>query len=212
MTASIYSWKPIEPVSTGKSSYDRITSHIKPRQARELLEAAEYAKSIGLPLEVHASIHWALTDAGDDPKGKFGVRVREGLSKCLKRRGIPFAAIWVRERASGGQAEVEHLHLLFHLPRAWQKGEKLADITNCLERLINRHAGYVYDGALEITLPRNSDIRYLLKGSPPKIQRELRIKRTWRSPQGLILGKRCGATEKIGRKARDALNCPILNT
>jgi hypothetical protein len=179
-----------------------LTQHIKPGQVKELREAARYARSIGLPLEAFATIHWSVTDAGDDPDGRKLARVREGLSKALNRRGIPFAAVWVRERLSSGHAEVEHCHMLFHLPRTWQSGKQLVDINRAIERLIGRHADYAYDHALELTFHNNGDIRYLLKGRTPEMQRELRIKAKWRKPQGLIYGKRCGTTQNLGRAAR----------
>jgi hypothetical protein len=40
-------------------------------------------------------------------------KVREGLSKWFRRRGIVFAAAWAREKPGG---DVEHCHMLFHLP------------------------------------------------------------------------------------------------
>ena len=30
---------------------------------------------------------------------------------------MAFAGVWCREKLSGGQAEVEHCHLIHHLPR-----------------------------------------------------------------------------------------------
>lgn len=43
---------------------------------------------------------------------------------------------------------------------------------------------------------------YLLKGTDPKVAKALGIvMSTW---QGLVIGKRCGTSENIGRKARQA--------
>jgi hypothetical protein len=56
-------------------------------------------------------------------------KFREALSLWLRRRGVPFAAVWTREKLSGGQAEVEHAHLLFHLRNAWLKEAKLISVT-----------------------------------------------------------------------------------
>jgi len=55
------------------------------------------------------------------------------LSLWLRRRGVPFAAVWTREKLSGGQAEVEHSHLLFHLPDSWLNGAKLVSVTGGVE-------------------------------------------------------------------------------
>ena len=76
----------------------------------------------------HLTVHWSLTDVGDDPDGKLFAKLREGLDKWLGRRGIAFAGAWARERQSGGQAEVEHCHQLFHLPVEYRAGKKLREL------------------------------------------------------------------------------------
>ena len=102
-------------------------------QAINLKAATDFAASAGTPLTAHCIIHWVGTDAGDDPTGELFAEVREQWSRWLRYRGIPFAAVWSREKRSGGQAEVEHGHLLFHLPDAWLKGAKLISVSGGLE-------------------------------------------------------------------------------
>ena len=75
----------------------RASKHINMRQAKNMMEAVPFAKSIGLHLVAHLTIHWSLTDAGDDPDGKLFAKVREGLDKGFGRRGIAFAGVWARE-------------------------------------------------------------------------------------------------------------------
>jgi hypothetical protein len=41
------------------------------RQASNIMEAVSFAKSIDLPLVAHLTVHWSLTDVGDDPNGKL---------------------------------------------------------------------------------------------------------------------------------------------
>jgi len=128
--------------------------------------AVDFAASIGTPLVAHCIIHWVGTDAGDDPSGELLAQVRELLSLWLRRRRVPFAAVWSREKLSGGQAEVEHGHLLFHLPDAWLKGAKLASITGGVEggvellqlevvlsRIVRRCAGRPEDYAVKLKIP-----------------------------------------------------------
>ena len=83
-----------------------------------MMEALAFAREIGTPLLAHARIYWAGPHAGDDPDGRHFARVREGFDKWLQRQDIPggLSAIWVGERMSRGSADVEHCHLLFHLP------------------------------------------------------------------------------------------------
>ena len=114
--------------------------------------------------------------------------MREQWSRWLRYRGVPFAAVWSREKLSGGQAEVEHGHLLFHLPAAWLKGAKLISVSGGVEggvelqeaqaalyRIVRRCAGRPDDYAVKLKIPtdggnpgpyngRSYDGLYLLKG------------------------------------------------
>ena len=74
------------------------------------MAAVTFACEIGTPLNAHATIHWVGTKVGDDPDGKLFAKVREGFDKWLKRNEVPYGltGIWVRERLSGGSAEVVH--------------------------------------------------------------------------------------------------------
>ena len=109
------------------------TSLIKLPQVINLKSAVDFAASIGTPLVAHLIVHWVGTDAGDDPNGELFAQVRERLALWLRRRGATFAGVWSRERLSGGQAEVDHAHLLFHLPDAWLKSAKLISVTGGVE-------------------------------------------------------------------------------
>jgi hypothetical protein len=101
------------------------TRYISVAQATNIIEAVKFAKLVGLPLIAHLTIHWAYTNAGDDPDGKRFAKVREGLAKLLRRHGIVFTAAWSLERLSNGQAEVVHDHMLFHLPPEYCAKRKL---------------------------------------------------------------------------------------
>src|SRR4029077_5378978 len=52
------------------------TKYISVSQASGMIEAVLYAEGVGLPLNAHLSIHWAGTDAGDDPNGKLFAKLR----------------------------------------------------------------------------------------------------------------------------------------
>ncbi len=153
--------------------------------------------------------------------------MRDGIARWLRRRGIPLTAIWCRERQSGGQAEVEHAHLIFHLPIEWLDGAKLVDknggVEGCadllqleaaLHRTVAQYAGRPDDCAVKLKVPtdgglsrpyngRSYDGLYALKGGGPKVWELFpRIRKEWRRPQGLIFGKRCGTTQNLGPAAR----------
>ena len=62
------------------------SKYISVPQATNHVEAVKFAKSIGVPLIAHLTIHWSGTDAWDDPDGTRFAKVREGLAKVLNRR------------------------------------------------------------------------------------------------------------------------------
>jgi hypothetical protein len=139
------------------------TKHITLPQATNIIEAVEYAKSIGLPSVAHLTIHWAYTDAGDDSDGKLFAKFREGLDKWLWRQGIVFAAAWSRERLSRGQSPVMHCHLLFHLPVEYCTKRKL-QVEAAIYRLIKLHGrGYWADEVIKLVIWPNPDGLYLIK-------------------------------------------------
>jgi len=175
------------------------------RQATNLMEAVTFAREIGTSLNAHATIHWAGTKVGDDPDGRLFAKVREGFDKWLKRHGFlgGLTAIWVRERLSGGSAEVVHCHMLFHLSRPFTYGRKRIEVERELEALIDRHGdGNYADYTLKLTFPPNPNGVYLLKGGGPDVWRRFAMPKPWRKSQGLVKGKRCGTTENIGPAAR----------
>jgi hypothetical protein len=213
----------------GRPSQYRIggTRLISVPQATNLKEAVDHAKQIGLPPVAHFTIHWVGTDAGDDPDGKLFAKVRDGYARWLRRRGVPFTGVWCREKLSGGQAEVEHAHLLVYLPTEWLVGAKLININGgvdggakllqaeaALHYVVAQYAGQLDDYAVKLKLPsdrglpgpyngRSYDGLYLLKGGGPKVWRLFpRIRTEWRKPQGIIFGKRCGCTQNLGPAAR----------
>ena len=179
------------------------TKYVTQAQASNIVEAVAFAKSIGLPLVAHLTIHWSLTDAGDDPDGALFAKVREGLSKWLRRGGIKFAGAWARERQSGGQSDVVHCHLLFHLPAEYRAGARLLQLEAAIYRLIKRHGrDYWHEGVIKIVIHHSPDGKYLIKGGGPKVWKRFNLRKEHRRSQGIIHGKRCGTTQNIGPAAR----------
>jgi hypothetical protein len=195
----------IPPQTALQAKCQRRTKRLTVAQASNLVQAVSFAREIGTPLNAHATIHWVGTNVGDDPDGRRFAKVREGFDKWLKRNGIPsgLTGIWVRERLSGGSAEVVHCHLLFHLAHPFIRGRRLLQVEGALERLIDRHGrGNFLDCTLKLTFPSNPNGLYLIKGGGPEVWRRFGVPKLWRKSQGLIHGKRCGMTENIGPAAR----------
>ena len=179
------------------------TRYISLPQAANIIEAVDFAKLSGLPLVAHLSIHWSLTDVGDDPNGELFARFREGLNKWFNRRGIVFAAAWARERQAGGQSDVVHCHLLFHLPVEYRTGKKLLEVGDAISRLVERHGrGILHEKAIDLRVHDNPDGKYLIKGGGRKIWKRFQLRKEHRRLQGTIHGKRCGVTQNIGPAAR----------
>ncbi len=190
-------------VATKPRKQPRASKRITMRQATNIMEAVAFAKLIDFPLVAHLTVHWSLTDVGDDPDGKLLAKLREGLSKWLGRRGIVFTAAWCRERQSGGQSDVVHCHLLFHLPVAFRKGRKLHQVEAAISRLVELHGGGIFhEKANDLRVHSDPDGKYLIKGGGPKVWKHFRLRKEHRRPQGVIYGKRCGTTENIGLAAR----------
>lgn len=202
-TFSLY--RPV-PTSKTERPARQSSNRISMRQAQNMIEALAFAREIGTPLNAHATIHWVGTDAGDDPDGRRFAKVRDGFDKWLKRHGIPggLTAIWVRERLSGGTAEVVHCHMLFHPAHPFLRGGKRLQVVRALERLIDRHGeGDYADYTLKLTFPRNPNGIYLVKGGGPEVWRRFGVPRSWRgAPRIPIFGKRSGTTQSIGPAAR----------
>jgi hypothetical protein len=191
-------------VTVGRTtSPSRSTTLVSMRQANNIHEAVLFAKSIGIPLVAHLTIHWSLTDLGDDPDGFLFAKVREGLSKWLWRHGTELVAAWARERQSGGQSDVVHCHLLFHLPTSFRPGAKLLQVEAAIVRLVRLHAGGIlHEKAIDLRVHDNPDGKYLLKGGGSKVWNKFGLRKEHRRLQGFIHGKRCGVTENIGPAAR----------
>jgi len=178
------------------------TKHISPCQADSIIEAAKVAREMGGLLNTHATIHWALTNAEADTDGQRFAKVREGFRHWCKRHGIEFMAVWVREAQE--QHYGQHAHMVFHLPGKWQKGKRLKQVEQALERLVERHGEGVWgDNTVRLKLHTNGDVRYLLKGGTPEVWRKYKVKRKWRKPQGICIGKRSGSTQNLSPKARE---------
>jgi len=64
------------------------TKHISLCKADSIIDAAQYAREIGLLLNAHCTIQWNGTDAQTDTDGSRFTKVREGLSKALARHPV----------------------------------------------------------------------------------------------------------------------------
>ena len=170
-----------------------------------MMAGLSFAQKIGMSLNTHLIIHWGGTLVGDDPDGKLFAKLRYLLDKRLGRKyGNPLTGIWVRERHRNKRtrqaSEVTHSHLLLHLPSRHRKA-----VRQDVEELVALVAKQILDDrTIELTFPSNPDGKYFLKGGTPAVWNAFHLPDNWRSKlgEGVIEGKRCGATQNIGHAAR----------
>ena len=187
------------------------SKHLSLDQATNIIEAVDHARTIGLPLVAHATIHWSGTVVFDDPDGKLFAKVREGLHKWLLRRGIVggLTCVWCRECKA--HTDIVHCHLLFHLPVEYRTGARFLQTEAALFRLVGRHGGGILgEFAVKLIIHPDPDGLYLIKGGDREVWEHFKIRKEWRKSQGIVHGKRCGITENIGRAARNRWRLRLL--
>jgi hypothetical protein len=159
-------------------------------------------------LNRHVTIHWEAAGVPDSraaaATGAFLTLARD----WLRKRGAPFAWIFVRENGDG---KGSHVHILLHLPagtrlgnmqRRWLRaitGKSYRARTIKTERIggtagAARSAPDVYEANLARA------VGYVLKGASREAVRALGLARV--EPGGRIIGKRCATSQNIGRAAR----------
>jgi hypothetical protein len=97
----------------------RPTDFLPFQSAKNVINGAAYAASIGTPLTIHLTLHWDLFRKYDpgDPIASQGWIINRCTS-WLAKHGVPVRYVWVREN---GRYKHQHLHWLLHLPmRRWR--------------------------------------------------------------------------------------------
>jgi hypothetical protein len=170
-----------------------------------------HAKTIGLPLNRHVTLHLESAGVHDNVAavviGRFLALARD----WLRKRGMRTAWVWVRENGDG---KGSHVHILLHVPRAapWASWRMI--------RWFKLATGQPYStGAMNseriggtanasVSAPEHYQanlaavVGYLLKGASPDAVHALRLERL--EPGGTVIGKRAGWSENIGQAARAA--------
>lgn len=192
---------------------DRESRELSVSQVGNLMAAAKHADAIGLPLTRFITIHWASAGVMLEAMVKATGRFIDLLTKALKRHGSDTAWLYVHE---GGERQGGHCHLLAHVP-----ARLVATISKLQKGWLRRITGRTYRKKvikskpvggrlrLEINNPAlfaanfETVIGYLLKGVREEIANCFGLGRT--QPTGCIIGKRCGTSQNIGAKARNAM-------
>jgi hypothetical protein len=173
---------------------------IKGVSGRNLLDAQDFAASIGRGLNTAIDINWSRTTVRDDIHGDLLRAWRKAAGRFLREHGAGgLTCTWVRERPTTATPR-PNAHLNCHIPdrlfaafvknahRFLPKGCIACDAEAIWIQSVGTSGTY-YERRRE----------YYLKGAHPRAR--LPIKRR-RISQGRVLRKRCGTSEDIAPAAR----------
>lgn len=181
-----------------------MANHLKPsafitkRQVDNFIEATTHAQHYGMPLNVAATVHWAV--AGGPGGGDWRERRKRlfiNARHWFMRRQAPWAAAWTVEAGTLGKDV--HTHLAFHLPAYIS----LADV----EAYFRKELGDVEARVLDMK-PVGPPLylpgwrRYMLKGMNPDLWDAYGVPSRIRQSQGIVTGQRCGVSRTIDAAAR----------
>lgn len=206
-----------------RNSASRTSDALSLEQARGIIEAAQFACAIGLPLNRHVTIHLERAGVPDCEAaaaiGKFLTLVRDWLRKggelekqsnnSIACGANSFAYLWVREN---GDAKGSHVHILMHIPagrqwNGWRLRRWLTRVTGSPYRAgivqTARIGRSVTSAALapqlyQVNLAKV--VAYVVKGVSWEAARELGLANT--EYGGRLTGKRCATSQNIGRAVR----------
>ena len=194
-----------------RNTANRTSDGLTLAQVEGIRAAAQAAMRLGIPLNAHVTIHWERLRVSDGAAaaatGAFLTRVRD----WLRKQGLPFAYAYARENGDG---KGSHVHILAHLPAGadWASHRS--------KRWLSAIAGGFYQGGAivtkriggtrygRVTLPdlyaRNLTrvVGYVTKGALPAVAAALALEQ--QAYGGLVIGKRAGWSENLGRLVHTA--------
>lgn len=198
-----------------RNSKGRMSDALTGAQVAELVAAADHAAATGLPFTRMITIHWQAAGVTLEAMTAATGRFIGLLAKALARRGSKTAWLWVHENGDGKGA---HCHLLVHVPpdlvpvvqrlrRQWLRritGQTfLARVVKT--DVIGRRLGLETGNPALWAENAGKALGYLLKGVTPGAPEAAIVMALlgYLEPGGRIIGKRCGTSQNIGRKARN---------
>ncbi len=170
---------------------------ISRKQGSSLGQAWRHCSYYGFPLNTAFTVHFALAGLkGDYIEGRQKIieRLRkEILGKGLFPHDAIFSCLWAMENNHDGKDA--HLHGAVHLPSNLDE-DYLQDFLEGVVKGI--------DGAVLVKPVYDSGwLTYMLKGCHPDDYDYFNIPRSLRKKQGIIWGKRCGASQAIDATERN---------
>jgi hypothetical protein len=193
-----------------RNSGSRTSDWLTVKQTAEIIAAAQFAACAGFPLNRHLTIHWEAAGIPDCQAAAATAAFLRLARDWLRKRGAPFAWVWVREN---GDRKGSHVHILLHC-----RPELARDFAAMQRRWLRRVTGNPYRPRVirtariggTLTAAQTAPavyaknlavvVGYLLKGASPEAARALGLMRV--ESGGSIIGKRAGTSQNIGRSAR----------
>ena len=209
------------PQSSGRggarNSADRESHALTAAQIANLRAAERHASQIGLPLTRMITIHWEAAGVPLEGMVRATGRFTDLLGKLLARHGRRSAWLWVMEN---GEKKGGHCHMLAHVP-----ADLVATLTAQQRRWLHTITGRPYRSRVIHSKPIGGRLglehgnpqlhaanvkvalSYVIKGADREAGAKLGLERL--EAGGLVLGKRCSASQNINKKARrDAAGVP----
>ncbi|MBB3765047.1 hypothetical protein [Sphingomicrobium lutaoense] len=156
----------------------------------------------GLAPNVHWTVHLEMAGITEE-FGASAVSYLLGRARDYnRRRGLPFAAYWVREN---GEGKGHHVHIAMH----WPSELSLRGLTGRWVRLaggqmvkgvseVRRVGGLVqYERGNWFDANAEALTRYFLKGVSEELGQELKLLPHRRGKGGAVIGKRAGRTQNL---------------
>ena len=173
----------------------------------DLIAAGNFAEVSGLRFNRHWTVHYEKAGIAEYDAARFIGRLLKLAGDYARRHGGRLAAIWVRE---GGEGKGGHVHILIHLPvglslrgrsRLWVRlagGRCVAKVSR-VRPIAGRVAAA--DADSEHYRHNVSIVRkYVLKNVEDSVGEILGL--TLKGQSGVVVGKRCGWTQNIGKAER----------
>lgn len=189
----------------------RTSDYIKLEAAVELVEAARWAMTAGVPFNRHLTIHWTMSGIPDGQAAAATGRLIKLIRDWVKKRGGDFAHGWVREL---GERKGSHAHLLLHIPkdlklghmtRRWVRSKAGASPCRAiLTRSIGGTTKAAFSGSNWYESNLAAVVAYLLKGVNPEAGEALGLDEFAKG--GRVIGKRVSISQNLRPAGRGWAN------
>lgn len=178
---------------------------IKLAAAENAIQAVGYASLIGLTLNRHVTVSWEHAQCvgrTQDIQGKF----LERYSKWIRYHGDSGAYVWSIEN---GAALGYHSHIFLHVPPQYFR-PFMAKLPDWIDGDVDQSGGtrtyrvttIKYGTGMNRLNPLKGVTRYILKAANDETSEMFCIIQR-PDKAGVVVGKRIGTSQNIGRKARN---------